>query len=180
MRASMSNLLYADLGDKVPEVPVYEITNVWNYVIANGFSSLDRYGYDDETKMVDVTTLDNIFPPFPSFWMEYGFESGARSAVLWKTFQKLDGWDFVGNFYWDDGQGNTALVPLALTIAIDKGGKPSPQGFGTKLLQAKLPEDGVKQLVISAEAAAFLTFIALSFLNMHKNSVTVVENPPSR
>lgn len=196
----MSDLLYTMIRDSVvgpgwdrteglqnlPEMPIYEISNIADYIRANGFEAMNRFGLSSDDKgdpRVEIDKIPNLFPPFRQFWMEAFIRPLNAIAPMhlggrWETERNGDGWDLrMYCCYAITATRYIQAVPCYATISVDKEGSLLKWGLA---LDTQLDTETAQRARRLTQSAAVTSLVALSFLNMHKKSAQVVTNSPSR
>jgi len=167
-------------------MPVYEITNIADYLAGNNFAAYkdnDEPDPDKEgTRAVTLSKIPNVLPPFPEFWMEFRHSQSDWSIVedhhetvglhIFASKIPEGGWEWRVEMMGRDDELQDFLLPRGRgcgtqTARTDQQGNPLPGSLACS--------DGQ-----SLWTPALVGLIAISFLNLHPNSVQIVANPPSR
>jgi len=185
------SLLYTQLRDNplngvspVGDIPVYEITNIFDYLSANNFAALNQYApkkdEDDHPEWaknsikIGLNEIPNVFAPFPEFWMEYSYSLDGESLTCGHHFwteKDGDNW-YWGTQVWMRDSSAVYSANEKIYLKIDASGHVAE-------MRSQFPESGDKDWMRLTTSLGFC-IVAISFLNMHRNSVRVASNPPSR
>ena len=170
----------ADGGEKMFDCPVFEVSNVFE-CLSDTWASLY-----ETPQGHDIRLATDVFPPHERFWMEWRIpdstapaNQGAQAGQMWATRRSGSGWEATVISFAGPADIHLAM-PVETQIHLEVDGN----GRITSLTVAEpAPSIGGETQREELEAALnmlFCSVTALSFLNMHKKSVTVQTHTPSR
>ena len=162
-------------GNEMFECPVFEVSNISEYLEAG--PEIAPF-YSEKLSVWDIHLAADVFPPHPRFWMECQTSGNVQLGQMWTTRKEASGWTARAISYASPSE-NSLAIPMhfAINLEIDETGKIVRCVIAEYPSRPEVPLQDEENF---SKRMIFTCIAALGFLNMHKNSVTVQTNSPSR